>query len=148
MLTTTGLMDAEPDLVSAELADQLVSACRTSVGDNLRSITYFTRGDFEQVYLRSDLESNADLAGFVELESDGFRASTAYRGSELGNYNYTVRAFENGYLTRVTVDGGGVFVTSDSLSLHSAEDVAAALRGVLGDTGSKSDPETVEAEPY
>ncbi len=141
-------MDAEPDLVSAELSDQLVSACRTSVGDNLRSITYFTRDGFEQVYLRSDLESDADLAGFVELESDGFRASTAYRGTELGDYSYTVRAFENGYLTRVTVDGGGVFVTSDSLSLHSAEDVAKALRGVLGDTGADADAEAMEAEPY
>ena len=148
MLTTTGLMDAESDLISAELSDQLVSACRTSVGDNLRSITYFTRGGFEQIYLRSDLEADADLAGFVELESDGFRASTAYRGSELGHYNYTVRAFENGYLTRVTAEGGGVFVTSDSLSLHSAEDVAAALRGVLGETGSSDAAEAMEAEPY
>jgi hypothetical protein len=124
-------MDDESDLVSAELAEQLVAACRTSVGDNLRSITCFTRGGFEQVYLRSDLESDADLAGFVELESDGFRASTAYRGSELGDYTYTVRAFENGYMTRVTSGDRGVFVTSDSLSLHSAEDVATALKGVM-----------------
>ena len=125
-------MEDESDLVSAELAEQLVAACRTSVGDNLRSITFFTRDGFEQVYLRSDLESDADLAGFVELESDGFRASTAYRGSELGTYSYTVRAFQNGYMTRVTSGDHGVFVTSDSLSLHSAEDVAQALKGVMG----------------
>ena len=141
-------MDAELDLVSDELAEELVSACRTSVGDNLRSITYFTRDGFEQVYLRSDLESDADLAGFVELESDGFRASAAYRDSELGDYNYTVRAFANGYLTRVTAGGGGVFVTSDSLSLHSAEDVASALRGVLADTDADIPGGALEAETH
>lgn len=115
------------------LAEQLVSACRTTVGDSLRSITYFTSGGFEQLYLRADLESDADLTGFVELESDGFRAQAAYRGSELGDYRYTVRAFENGYLTRVTADDHGVFLTTDGLTLRRSEEVAEALASVLTD---------------
>jgi hypothetical protein len=126
-------MDEQEDLVDAELAEQLTAACRTAVGDSLRSVTYYTPTAFEQVYLRSDLESDADLVGFVELESDGFRANTAYRGSELGDYDYTIRSFENGYLTRVTVGERGVFVTTDGLTLRRSEDVASALRSVLAE---------------
>lgn len=112
-------------------ADRIKSACRTAVGDTLRSITYFTRDGYRQLYLRSDLDSDADLAGFVDLESDGFRANTAYRGSELGEYRYTVRAFDNGYLTRVTVGDHGVFVTTDGLTIRRSEEVAEALASLL-----------------
>jgi hypothetical protein len=124
-------MRSDAALVDEELAERIERACRTAVGDSLRSITYYTADDFEQLYLRSDLDSDADLAGFVDHESVGFRAKTAYRGSELGEYRYTVRAFENGYLTRVTVDRHGVFVTTDGLTMRRSEDVAEALRSVL-----------------
>jgi hypothetical protein len=124
-------MEAVVELVDPDLREELVSACRTAVGDTVRSITYFTPNGFEQVYLRSDLETDADLTGFVELESDGFRANTAYRDSELGDYRYTIRAFENGYLTRVTAGKEGAFVTTDGLTMRRSEDVAAALRGVF-----------------
>ncbi|MFB6124059.1 MAG: hypothetical protein ABEJ78_11460 [Haloferacaceae archaeon] len=124
-------MEATAELVDSSLGEQLRSACRTAVGDSLRSITYFTPEAYEQVYLRSDLEADADLAGFVELESHGFRTQTAYRGSELGDYRYTIRSFENGYVTRVTVDDHGVFVTTDGLTMRRAEDVAEALESVL-----------------
>ncbi len=124
-------MDASDDLVSDEFADRLQRACRTTVGDTLRSITYFTPGAFQQVYLRSDLESDADLAGFVEHETLGFRARTSYRGSELGEYEHTMRSFEHGYLTRVTSTDEGVFVTTDGLTMRRSEEVSEALRRVL-----------------
>lgn len=124
-------MRSDAALVDEELADQIKRACRTTVGDSLRSITYYTPDAFEQLYLRSDLDSDADLAGFVDHESVGFRAQTAYRDSELGKYRYTVRAFENGYLTRVTADSHGVFVTTDGLTMRRSEDVAEALQSVL-----------------
>lgn len=124
-------MELSETLVDAELADQLVGACRTAVGDSLRSITYFTPDAYEQVYLRSDLESDADLTGFVEQASDGFRAKTAYRGSELGDYRYTIRVFDRGYLVRVTEGARGVFITTDGLTLQRATEVASALQGVL-----------------
>lgn len=129
-------MASDAALVDARFADRLERACRTAVGDTLRSITYFTRDGYRQVYLRSDLESEADLAGFVDLESDGFRANTAYRGSELGEYRYTVRAFENGYLTRVTVGDHGVFVTTDGLTIRRSEDVAETLSRLLAPSES------------
>lgn len=122
-----------PDLLGEETAEKLVSACRTTVGDHLRSVTYFTRDDFAQLYLRSDLEQDADLAGFVEHESKGLDAPTAYRGSELGEYEYTIRAFENGYLVRVTNGDEGVFVTTDGLTLQNFREAANAIREVLDD---------------
>lgn len=119
------------NLLSEGRTDRLISACRTTIGDNLRSITYFTRSDFEQLYLRSDLEQDADLTGFVDYESLGFDAPAAYRGSELGEYRYTIRVFENGYLIRVNTPDEGVFVTTDSLTLRSFEEVARAVAEVL-----------------
>lgn len=119
------------DIVDERTAEQIVSACRTAIGDHVRSITYFTPEDFEQLYLRSDLEQNADLTGFVDYESLGFEASTAYRGSELGDYGYTIRIFENGYLLRIIEEEEGVFVTTDGLTLQNFREVATAVRAVL-----------------
>lgn len=119
------------DLIEDVRADRLVSACRTTIGDNLRSITYFTRDDYEQLYLRSDLEQDADLTGFVDYESLGFDAPAAYRGSELGEYRFTIRVFENGYLVRVNTREEGVFVTTDNLTLRSFDEVARAIADVL-----------------
>jgi hypothetical protein len=124
-------MDSRDELADDEVAEQIRSTCRTVLGETLRSITYFTPGAYEQLYLRSDLEADADLAGFVEHESLGFRANTAYRGSELGDYEHTVRSFENGYITRVVADEEGVFVTTDGLTMRRSEEVASALVEVL-----------------
>lgn len=119
------------ELVADERAEQLVSACRTTVGDQLRSLTYFTGDDFEQLYIRSDLERDADLAGFVDYESLGFGAHAAYRESELGEYRYTIRVFDGGFLLRVTTDAEGVFATTDGLTLQDFEEAAVALEGLL-----------------
>lgn len=114
-------------------AEELVSAARTTIGDQLRSITYFTADDYEQIYLRSDLASDADLAGFVDYESLGFDAHTAYHGSELGDYRYTIRVFDGGFLVRITTGTEGVFLTTDGLTLQDFEEVAVAVRELLGD---------------
>lgn len=119
------------DLIDDDMAERLVSACRTTIGDNLRSITFFTRADYQQLYLRSDLEQDADLTGFVDYESLGFDAPAAYRGSELGEYRFTIRVFENGYLVRVNTRDEGVFVTTDNLTLRSFDEVARAIADVL-----------------
>ena len=89
----------EEQLLDDETAAELVSACRTAIGDQLRSLTYFTETDFEQLYLRSDLEADADLAGFVDYEALGFDAHTAYQGTELGDYQFTIRKFDRGFLS-------------------------------------------------
>jgi hypothetical protein len=119
-------------LLTERDSDQLVSACRTTVGDSLRSVTYFTRDDFEQLYLRSDLARDADLTTFVGHEWREFKTTqAAYESSELGEYGYTIRVFENGFLVRVTTDREGVFVTTDGLTLSNFDELAMAVQGVL-----------------
>ncbi|MFC4245898.1 hypothetical protein ACFOZ7_02580 [Natribaculum luteum] len=119
------------DEIADERADQLISACRTAVGDQLRSLTYFTRDEFDQLYLRSDLERDADLAGFVDYESIGFDAHTAYRGSELGDYQFTIRVFDEGFLLRVTTETEGVFATTDGVTIQDFREAATALATIL-----------------
>lgn len=120
-------------LVDDARAEKFVSVCRTTIGDHLRSITYFTRADFAQLYLRSDLAADADLAGFVDYESYGFDANTAYQGSELGDYRFTIRVFENGFLVRVTNSNEGVFLTTDGFTLHDFNEVATALEALFAE---------------
>ncbi|MDG5817806.1 hypothetical protein [Natronococcus sp. A-GB7] len=121
-------------LLNSEIADQIRTTCRTAIGDSLRSVTYFTRDDYEQLYLRGDLERDADLSTFIGHEWRGFKtAQTAYQQSELGDYNYTIRVFDNGFLIRVTNDREGVFVTTDGLTIKDFEEVATAVEAVLSD---------------
>jgi len=128
-------MDAQ--LLSPELADQIVTTARTATGDSLRSVTYFTRTDFDQLYLRDDLERDADLSTFVGHEWRGYRETdSAYQTSELGGYKFTVRAFENGYLLRVAADRRGLLITTDGLSMQSYEEIAEALERTLNDMES------------
>lgn len=125
------------NVLEPEAADELLSACRTTVGDELRSITYFTEEAVEQVYLRSDLDRTADLMGFADQERAGFSAQEAYRNSQLGSYRATVRMFEEGYLTRVVHGSHGVWVTTDRMSMERFEELAAALRPILADIASE-----------
>ncbi len=114
-----------------ELASELVSVCRTAIGDELRSITYFTADDYEQLYLRDDLEQDADLDRFVANERLGFTSQQTYGGSELGEYEFTIRVFEWGYVTRLIADERGVFVTTDPLNMNGFHEVATAVKAVL-----------------
>ena len=114
-----------------EHAAELLSAARTATGDELRSLTYFTKGDVEQLYLRSDLSRTADLVGFAENERQGFRAQSLYADTQLGDYRFTVRVFDNGYLTRVIANDHGVWVTTDSMEIDRFEELASALASLL-----------------
>jgi hypothetical protein len=111
--------------------DELVRAARTATGDELRSVTYFTENAVEQLYLREELDRTADLVGFAESERHGFHAQSLYRDTQLGAYQFTVRVFANGYLTRVITNGHGVWVTTDSMEVDRFEELAAALRALL-----------------
>jgi len=118
---------------SDDLTSELEHAARTAIGDELRSLTYFTPGEQRQVYLRAGLSADADIEGFVETERLGFRSQHDYGDSELGAYRFTVRAFEHGYLTRVVVGDHGAFVTCDEMHIDRFQEVAAALRSVLSE---------------
>ena len=86
--------------------------------------------EYEQLYLRSDLESGGDIARLLDHETQGFDAHDAYRNTELGEFTFPIRVFERGSLTRVIADGRGVFVTTDQLDMTSFEELAAAVRQV------------------
>ncbi|ADD05827.1 uncharacterized protein Nmag_2262 [Natrialba magadii ATCC 43099] len=121
-------------LLTSAAAERIITTCRTAIGDSLRSVTYFTRDDYEQLYLREDLERDADLSTFIGHEWRGFKTvQTAYERSELGEYNYTIRVFDNGFLLRVTTERKGVIITTDGLTLKDFEEVATALDTVLSD---------------
>ena len=127
-------MASESRLLPEDTIERIVRLCRTTVGDSLRSVTYFTRDDYDQLYLRSDLERDADLSTFVGYEWRDFKTTRdAYHDSELGEYVYTIRAFDNGYLLRVTTQHDGVFVTADDIGDSGFEEVAAALTETLGE---------------
>jgi hypothetical protein len=119
-------------IIDPDFADNIVTTARTATGDSLRSVTYFTRANFEQLYLREDLEQDADLNDFVGHEWQGYKQTeNAYQDSELGEYEFTVRAFENGYLLRVTSERSGVLITTDGLSMNSYEEIAEAIGRML-----------------
>lgn len=121
------------DTLPEDARSELISTIRTVVGDELRSITYFNEDDVEQLYLRNDLEADADLIGFADTERLGFRSRMDYQGTELGSYQFTIRAFERGYLTRIIVGDHGVFVTTDAMARDRFEELAEAVTAVLHD---------------
>ncbi|RXK51912.1 DUF7522 family protein [Halorientalis pallida] len=122
----------ETTIVDEPFAEKLVTTARTAAGDSLRSLTYFTRSNFEQLYLRDDLERDADLDSFIGHEWRGFKNTTdAYRGTELGEYRYTIRVFENGFLLRVTSDRDGVFLTTDGATIRDFNSYVTAITEVL-----------------
>ena len=122
------------NILSDDLADAIVTTARTATGDSLRSVTYFTRANFEQLYLRGDLEQDADLNDFVGHEWQGYKQTkNAYQESELGEYRFTVRAFDNGYLLRATTERQGVLITTDGLSMGSYEEIAEAIQRILAE---------------
>lgn len=123
---------AESNL-SEDRREELVRAARTSVGDELRSVTYFTEDTIEQLYLRDGLDRTADLVGFAENERLGFRSQTTYTGTQLGEYQFTIRVFEHGFLTRVIVGDHGVWVTTDAMQIDRFEELATVLISVLGE---------------
>lgn len=129
----TVCLDMAGPTLDEHQADEILSVCRTVVGDELRSITYFNEATADQLYLRSDLDRTADLTGFADLERAGFRSQIAYDNSQLGEYLGTVRMFENGFLTRVIDGQHGVWVTTDGMSIDRFEEVVAALRPVLSE---------------
>jgi hypothetical protein len=134
--------------VDETLADSLVSASRTSVGDTLRSVIYFTPSAFDVLYVRRDLYATEDDArraksGLVELERTGFaerptRTLLARReeGSDIGAYQFTVRFHEDGFVVRMLEGDAGVLFTADSMDVDAFEEAATAIRRLLADDGT------------
>ncbi len=123
----------EPNGPPGNRLPELVRTARTTVGDELRSVVYFTADTVDQLYLRDDLAQTADLVGFADNERLGFRSQQVYRESELGEYQFTIRVFDHGYLTRVIAGDHGVWVTTDTMRIDRFEELASALATVLAE---------------
>jgi hypothetical protein len=129
--------------VTGELADSLVSVSRTSLGDTLRSVVYFTPSAFDVLYTRRDLYDSVDRlteakSRLVEFEQTGFaegpvRTAIANTGerSDIGRYEFTVRFHENGFVVRVLQGDAGVLFTTDSMDVAAFDDAAGAISGLL-----------------
>lgn len=119
-------------LLPEAASDRLVERCQEIAGDRLRSVTYFTRDDFDQLYLREDLERGADLASFIGFEwRESWITEDVYQGTELGEHEYTLQVFSNGYLLRHETQREGVFVTLDRPSLDILDEMALAVRETI-----------------
>lgn len=114
-------------MLSDDRIDRLVDRCVDVVGGDLRSIASFTEDAFDQIFLRDYLSAEADIKAFVDNERDGFTRVPTHERSELGRYQYTIRVFEHGYLTRAIVDQHGVFVTTNQVTHETHDELAATL---------------------
>ncbi|MFH5798973.1 hypothetical protein [Haladaptatus sp. CMAA 1911] len=132
--------------IDEAFAEEIATTCRTGIGDTLRSVIHFTPTDSELLYLRSDLYggdravAKERKAVFVANERLGFGTHETYRrlGEEgfepiLGEYELTIRAFADGFVSRVIVGDHGILMTSDNLPIADFEDVAVSIRKQLED---------------
>lgn len=128
--------------VATELSDGLVSTARTGIGDTLRSVVYFTPETFEVLYVRKDLyDDEATLRAakgrLVDIERTGFVDGPAYTelssedAPRYGEYEFTIRVFDEGFVSRVIVGEHGVLLTTDEMAVSEFEEVAVTLRKLL-----------------
>lgn len=135
------------ELVPDDFAESIVNTARVTVGDSIRTVVYFTPDDFEMLYIRSDLyagdentvrEVKATLVenervGFDDVETYGRLATEPSVEPGVGEYEFTIRVFSEGFVSRVIVDDHGVLVTSDGIEMDPFEEMAIALRRMLAD---------------
>ncbi|WP_267640663.1 DUF7522 family protein [Haloarchaeobius amylolyticus] len=126
------------------LDEEIVAACRTGLGDTLRSVITFTPDDWEVSYIRKDLEADESelrevKALMVANERMGFTSQETYDSlarregpsSSLGGYRLTIRVFDHGYLGRVIVGDRGVVVTTDEMNIDAFEDIERTVGKLL-----------------
>ncbi|MFC6731654.1 hypothetical protein [Haladaptatus sp. DYSN1] len=129
--------------IDHELAESIVSAARTSLGDTLRSVVYFTPSQFDVLYTRTDLyESGAEVrdakSRLVDLEMMGFAEAPlrtvlteTSAPSSIGPYEFTVRFHEEGFVVRVVRGNHGVLLTTDAMDVNAFEETVDAFNRLL-----------------
>jgi hypothetical protein len=129
--------------IEADFEESLVSAARTSLGDTLRSVVYFTPSAFDVLYVRRGLYPSTEAARdaksqLVALETVGFAEAPARTAifdaaheSSIGPYEFTVRFHEDGFVVRVLEGDAGVLLTTDAMDVTAFETAAIAIRKLL-----------------
>lgn len=97
-------------------------ACRSTVGDRLRSVTLLTKDGTHHVYQRADLAPTADEA---------VHADAVPKGAAVADGGRATWTFEEGYVTRIRSGETGVVVTTDGLKMDRGTELSAAVRGIL-----------------
>ncbi|GAA0676967.1 hypothetical protein ACFQDG_05240 [Natronoarchaeum mannanilyticum] len=116
-----------------ETAEEIVRTCRAAIGDEVRNVTFITEDDYDIYYVREDVDADTEATGFIEAEQRGFASQRTYGWSDMGEYVFTIRAFEDGYIGRVIVGDQGVYVTADALTVDSFTDAAESIHDLLAD---------------
>lgn len=131
--------------IDTTLADRVVTTARTSIGDTLRSVIYFTPSEMDLLYVRKDIYDSKQRAleaksRLVEFERVGFAEapvrtalSVPDEPTSIGPYDFTVRVHEDGFVVRVLVDDAGVILTSDDIDVEAFEDAAIAITRLLAE---------------
>ena len=130
--------------IDEELADRIVSVSRTSLGDSLRSVLYFTPSAFDVLYVRQDLYESPEQARpikepLVEFEQVGFAeapvrtAVSTREESSIGPYEFTVRFHSDGFVLRAIEGDDGVVLTTDSMDVTAFEEAFSAIRRLLAE---------------
>lgn len=105
-------------------ASELEYACRSAVGDRLRTVSLCQGGDSRTVYRRGDLSSDADVA---------VRDAVTRNDAVLADGGRVVGEFDDGYVTHVRVGETGVVVTTDGLKMDRETELSTAVRSIVTD---------------
>ena len=121
------------EILSDETAEEILRTCRAAIGDEVRNVTFIAEDDYDIYYVRDDVDAAGEETGFIEAEQRGFASQRTYGWSDMGDYVFTIRAFEDGYIGRVIVGDRGVYVAADALTVDSFTDAADSIRNLLVD---------------
>lgn len=131
--------------IDTAFADSVVTTARTSIGDTLRSVIYFTPSEMDLLYVRKDIYDSKQRAleaksRLVEFERVGFAEAPVRTAlsvpddpTSIGPYDFTVRFHEDGFVVRVLAADAGVIMTSDDIDVEAFEDAAVAITRLLND---------------
>lgn len=129
--------------IDTTFADRVISVARTSIGETLRSVIYFTPDEMDLLYVRKDLYESRQGAmevksRLVEFERAGFDEapirtvlSVPSDPQSIGAYKFSVRIHDDGFVLRVLGADGGVLLTTDDMDVEAFEDAEVAISRLL-----------------
>lgn len=103
----------------------LERACRSAVGDRLRTVTLREEGEVRTVYRRTDLSRDADATVHEQLDGEDVVVADGGR---------TVGEFDQGYVAHVRVGESAVVVTTDGLRMDRENELSTAVRSILAES--------------